>query len=572
MVGPSCADALERVAFSSNLVHAARVRWLGSLILIVLLNARPAAANPALQPPTSPAPAARLRFDVTVTNTLLSPSLGGRLLVIAARTNLPEPRLQIGPRGFSGPVIAGRDAPAWVRGKPISVGREHAVFPLRHFDDLPAGEHWIQAVLITNRDLRLPDAPGNLVSSPQRVRLDVAARRPVTLVLDRQLPEPAVTDTPLVRHLKIRSDALSRFWGRDMFLRAAVILPRTHAESPTRRYPLLVDIGGFGSRSDRFDRLINDPTPFRTNWLAYDTPQFVVLALDGAGPLGDPYWVNSDNNGPWGDALVRELIPHVEQEFRGIGHPWARFTTGGSTGGWVSLALQIFYPDYFGGCWSGFPDAVDFRAVQLIDLYADTNAYVNAAGFERPSERTRHGDVKYTMRHDVQFENVLGDGDDFATGGGQWGAWAATFGLRGAEGRPLPPWNPRTGEIDPAVRDAWRRYDLRHLLAEHWPILGPRLRGKLHIWVAGRDEFFLNQAAEHLETFLRDAQPAAEAQLTFGPREGHGWQPKPWVDLLREMQRAVEAGARQPAEAAREALFRSRLLHGPACPHCKGGR
>ena len=99
--------------------------------------------------------------------------------------------------------------------------------------------------------------------------------------------------------------------------------------------------------------LIQHPTPF------YD----------------DSYAVNSANNGPYGDALTQELIPRVEKQFRAIGQPWARTIYGGSTGGWESLAWQVFYPDLFNGTWTFCPDPVDFHYFQLIDIYDDDNAF-----------------------------------------------------------------------------------------------------------------------------------------------------------------------------------------------------
>src|SRR2546422_7905098 len=55
----------------------------------------------------------------------------------------------------------------------------------------------------------------------------------------------------------------------------------------------------------------------------------------------DSYAVNSENNGPYGDAIMRELVPYIERKYRGIGQGWARFTYGGSTGGWEAMAVQM---------------------------------------------------------------------------------------------------------------------------------------------------------------------------------------------------------------------------------------
>ena len=170
---------------------------------------------------------------------------------------------------------------------------------------------------------------------------------------------------------------------------------------------------------------------FRRMWLADDTPRMVYLQLDGDGPYGDPYQVNSDNNGPYGDAITQELIPHIEKKFRVIPQPYARVLDGESTGGWVSLALKVFYPDFFNAVWSSCPDGVDFRGFQLIDIYKDKNAYVDELGVARPSKRDINGNVEFTIRHECQMENVMGQGDSWTMSGQQWGAWNAAYGPRG---------------------------------------------------------------------------------------------------------------------------------------------
>ena len=157
-----------------------------------------------------------------------------------------------------------------------------------------------------------------------------------------------------------------------------MILPRDFAREPDRRYPLRVHIGGYGARfTGAAGRWLREPHFTNSGW-PMTLRGCCSSQLDGAGPFGDPYQINSANHGPYGDAITRELIPHVERTFRGIGRGSARVVDGGSTGGWVSLALQIFYPDFFNGAWSHCPDPVDFRSFQLIDIYKDDNAYVNA--------------------------------------------------------------------------------------------------------------------------------------------------------------------------------------------------
>ena len=208
---------------------------------------------------------------------------------------------------------------------------------------------------------------------------------------------------------------------------------------------------------------------------------------------------------------------------------------------WVSLALQVYYPDFFQGAWSHCPDPVDFRAYELMDIYRDDNAYVNAHGFERPAARERNGDVVYTVRHECLVERVLGRGDRWQLSGKDWCCWNAVFGPRGGDGLPIPLWDGKTGKIDRGVVEHWKRYDLRLVLQQNWPALGPRLRGKLHIWVGEADDYFLNNAVHLLDDFLRQAKPPAEHRISYGPGQGHSWRGLSEAQMMKEMAESIES-------------------------------
>jgi hypothetical protein len=444
---------------------------------------------------------------------------------------------------MAAPPVLGRDVEGLAPGGSVVLDSGSASFPVERLDQLPPGEYLAQAVLHVNKDLNVVNAPGDYYSEPVPLTIDPARAETFSLTLGRRLPEERLPeDTEFVRYLKVRSKALSEFHGRPIFLRASVILPRGFDAEPDRRYPLRVHIGGYGSRFTDVPTVEVRGSAFRQLWLADDTPRFLLLKLDGCGPLGDPYQVDSDNHGPYGRAITEELIPHVERTFRGVGDGRSRVLDGGSTGGWVALGLQVFYPDFFNGAWSFCPDAVDFRSFQLVNIYEDANAYVNGSGFERPGARTADGDVRYTMRHECGLENVLGLGDSWAMSGGQWGAWNATYGPRGADGRPVPLWDPKTGAIDRRVVEHWTRYDLRMVLEKNWPELGPKLRGKLHIWVGEADDYFLNNAVHRLDAFLTRADPPADAAIAYGPGAGHCWIGIDEAAMMEQM--AAATGAR----------------------------
>ncbi len=526
-------------------------------------------------PAAGPVPSGSLAFEVRLPEGFQL-AAESRLLVVAARHGTSEPRRLLGEVGPDAPTVLGVDVTHVTSDGQVRLGEGSSVFPWNHLREMPPGRYALQAVLVTNRDLWFPGAPGNWHS--ETVDFDLPPDRAglARLALTRRLPEDALPrESGPVRFRRIRSELLSRFWRRDLYCRVGVVLPRSWETEPSRRYPVVVDVGGFASRHDRALAWAREGSRLAAAWIEPDAPQLIWVTLDGAGPLGDPYQVDSENHGPFGRALMEEVLPAVEHEFRGLGQPWARFTTGGSTGGWVSLALQVFYPDFFGGCWSGFPDPVDFRDFQLVDLYRDTNAFVNPAGTERVSARTLDGGTQFTMRREVRHENVLGLGGVFTRSGGQWGSWNATFGGRGADGWPVPGWDPVSGAMKPGVGEAWARWDLRRVIEDNWATLASKLGGKIRVWVGESDEYFLNHAVHRLAETMGRLVPAAGARFEFGPGKGHGWNPRPLPEVWREMQAAADAGAAAAAAAGgggREAYFKARFMHGGHCPHCKGGR
>ena len=484
-----------------------------------------------------------LRFEVTVSPGLESDFSTGRLIVVAAPVasgHTREPRHRIGSVGVEATPIAAVDVDLLVGGQTIVVDETATAFPIS-LSDLTPADYDVQAVLDVSRDVRGVGAPGNWYSRSRRISIESDRDLVVELELTEFVPpEPMPSDTEYVRYVRLTSEHLSAFHGRPIVLRAAVILPRDFEQDRSRRYPVWLSVGGYGRRDTAASRLMGRGSPFRRAWLGDTAPRMLRVLLDGAGPYGDPYQVNSANNGPWGDALVEELLPHIEERFRGRGDPEARVIDGTSTGGWTALALHVLFPDSFNGAWSFCPDPVDFRAFQLLNIYDDDDAYVQN-GVERPSRRGPDGEVRFTMRHEVRMENVLGLGDSWTESGRQWGAWNAVYGPRDNDGRPLPLWDPVTGLIDRDVTSHWERYDLRLVLARNWATLAPKLDGKLNIWIGEMDDYYLNNAVHLLDDFLRERDPSFDVRIEYGSGEGHCWIPHTPEQLLREVGEQVGA-------------------------------
>jgi hypothetical protein len=288
---------------------------------------------------------------------------------------------------------------------------------------------------------------------------------------------------------------------------------------------------------------------FSRSWTADDFPRFIAISLEQQTPyFPDSYSVNSANNGPYGDAVIEEVIPELERRFRAIGKPYARLLEGASTGGWQTLALQLQHPELFGGAWVFQPDPIDFRRDQLVNIYADTNAFSlpnsQFTTTERPFRRSTEGQPAWTVRGLSLFEEVLGTR---GRSGYQLEGWEAVYGPTDADGYPKPLWNKLTGSIDKSVAAYWKDngFDLRDFAQRNWATLGPKLAGKLHFSAGDMDDFYLNLAVYRMEEFLRGAtNPVSDATFTYGrPMKGHGWHGSTWADLVRQMGAHVRKNA-----------------------------
>lgn len=277
-----------------------------------------------------------------------------------------------------------------------------------------------------------------------------------------------------------------------------------------------------------------------TQWNGDKFPRVVAITLQQQTPyFADSYSVNSANNGPYGDAIVEELVPFLEERFRLIRQPYARQLEGASTSGWQTLAMQLQHPDFFGGAWVLQPDPIDFTRYGMTNIYSDTNAFSVPLGqfvaAERYFQRTPDGQGLYTTRQLSLFEEVLGTRGRSSY---QLGAWEAVYGPVGADGYPVPLWNKLTGTIDRNVASYMRDhgYDLRAYAAAQWPTIGSKLQGKLHFFAGDMDDYWLNLAVYKFEEFARaTTNPKSDADFTYGrPMKGHAWHAWTWADFVRK--------------------------------------
>ena len=515
--------------------------------------------------------------SVSFTASASGKALDGRVLVLLSNDASAEPRMQIDDTPKS-QMVFGVTVDGLQPGAPVVVGDAATGYPVKQLSQVPAGDYTVQAVLNVYETFHRGDgvtiklapdrgegqhwnlAPGNLYSTPKKVHVGPGAK--ISVSLDRIIP-PIVpeADTKYVKHLKIQSALLTKFWGRPIFLSAIVLLPEGFEEHPNAHYPEMVFEGHFPDSVPDFRTTPPDPNlkPVYSDrfhlagynriqqeeayaeykrWIAPGFPRVLVIQIQHANPFyDDSYAVNSANVGPYGDAIETELMPAVEKQFRGIGQAWARFLYGGSTGGWESLAVQMFYPDRYNGAFVACPDPVDFHAYTTRDIYKDDNMfYIQGATklIEQPAMRNYLGQTLISLRDNVQFEAALGD---HGRSGEQFDIWQAVYGPVGPDGYPRPIFDKQTGAIDHTTAAYWHdHFDLNAILARDWAKpgnpLGPKLQGKLHLYVGSDDTYFLNDAVYLMEDFLKTTGTPGhgvpyEGEVQYGPRAEHCWNGDP---------------------------------------------
>jgi Putative esterase len=526
-------------------------RW--SFIAVIVSIA---ATTPLARQPAGP------RVEITLAADARREATTGMVYLAVGRIddNKRTPIEQVSPTGS--PLFS-KYVEGLAPGSTVTITGAQSGHPLTSLTDLPAGEYLMQPfVNVYTRFARADGktvwlhmdqwegqdwkrSPGNIYGEPVRVSFDP---RSSSIRLNAGTVIPPITppaDTELVKRIRIQSTILTKWWGHPIYLGATVLLPKDYDKKPDVRYPINYEHGHFSLRAPGG---FGSGGSFDTFWLANDTPRMIYVTLQHPSPYyDDSYGVNSENNGPYGDAIMQELIPAVEQKFRVIREPWARTLSGGSTGGWIAAAHQIFYPDFYGRAFASCPDAVDFRYHQIVDIYNDANAYFVNKGWmkvDRPNQQRADGNIESMMKDENRYELVVGDR---SRSGGQWDIWEATYSPVGADGYPKRLWDKVTGQIDKSVAEQWRKYDLRHILQTNWATLGPKVADKLNVYVGDMDSYYLNNAVEKLNEFLTKADnPKFTGEVVFQRRAPHCWGPR-GAELMTKMMAHIEK--RAPKEA-----------------------
>ncbi len=494
-----------------------------------------------------------LKFEISYPSEVSGEPITGRVYVMISENDRREPRLQIRTHGVP---FYGKDVEDLEPDETVVINEEIFGYPVESIKKIPPGEYYVQGFVNIYTEFKRADghtvwmhndqwegqrwniSPGNIYSDVLKVKIDPNETKKIRLVCNNVIP-PIETppDSKWVKRIKFQSEILSEFWGQPMYLGATILLPKGYDELPEVHYPvnyiqdhfsLHAPYGFSAEEPEEGSQRRGRGSEFSKFWMSEDCPRMLLVTFQHPCPYyDDSYAVNSANCGPYGDAIMQELIPYVEENFRVIRKPYARVLSGGSTGGWEALALLVFHPDFFGGTWALCPDPVDFRYFQTVNIYRDKNAYYKEFGWVKvptSSDRFPDGIVRLTIQQRNHMELAMGTKN---RSGEQIDIFEAVFGPVGPDGYVKPLFDKRTGEIDHSVAEYWKEnFDLRHILERDWETLGPKLVGKLHIYVGDMDTFYLDSAVRLLEKFLEGTkQPYYAGLVEYGDQRPHCWGP-----------------------------------------------
>jgi len=532
-----------------------------------------------------------MKFQLSFPSSVHPEAITGRIFVIITKNGTSEPRMQL----FDVPFF-GADVGQLMPGTAAVIDAATTGYPVRSLEEIPAGDYYVQGLLNAYTEFHRSDghhiwahmdqwegqdmarSPGNLISEVHTMHLDPQSGYDLKLELNRKIPPIQVpADTEWIQRIRFQSELLSQFWGQPIYIGATILLPRGYDANPEDHYPVVYVQGHFSldapfgfktepdppgtkswarRREECIAKGLNMAEPpgdaefngaqynvesgyeFYQAWNSDGFPRMIAVTFQHPTPyFDDSYAVNSANSGPYGDAIMSELIPYVEEHFRIIRQPYARVLTGCSTGGWGSLALQAYHPDFFGGTWAFCPDSVDFRRYYGgVNLYEDRNAFVVGTGEEwmkpeRDCFRGHGSQVRISNRQFSRLTSILGTQD----AGYAWLNYTPV----GNDGYPTPVWDLTTGKIDREVVEYMKAhdYDLREYLERNWPKIGSKLVGKLHVYCGDEDGGYFNLAVYLLEDFLANTrEPHYAGAFHYGrPLKGHGWQPMTNAELMKTM-------------------------------------
>ena len=481
-----------------------------------------------------------LTVRITLAREAADHSISGRMIVVVSSKPPNGAGAILGPNGEQ-VWLAAQEVRNLEPGGSVEINGDTLAFPAA-LSTVPAGDYYAMALLDLDHNAAYHfTSPGDIHSKVIPIQgFDPVKNPALELTLtERVAPPPPVQLPKNAERFDFVSPALSAFWGQPVHMRGIVVLPPDYAKT-TVRYPTVYWTHGFGGDERSIEAGV--APQFATLLNERKIPPMLYVLMDESCATGTHEFADSVNNGPWGTALTKELIPYLEKRYRTMTTPQGRFVTGHSSGGWAALWLGVTYPDVFGGTWPTSPDPSDFRNFTGPDLRARPveNIYRKADGSPRMLVRIGGKDVE-SLEQFARQERVLGDY------GGQFASFEWVFSPRGQDGRPQQLFDRDTGVINPAVAEAWEKYDIAEVIRSHVATLRPKLQDRIHLTVGSADTFHLDESARLLDQTLKEL--GIRAQFTYMEGRNHFdlYQDGLGIKIANEMEAVAHPKPAKPA-------------------------
>lgn len=348
--------------------------------------------------------------------------------------------------------------------------------------DVKPGYYKMIAILDTNATERGNNVYGNLYTRREGILHVTDSGASGQLLLSNVFPQRPFSSSDSIKEVMLASPLLTSFRKMAIFHKAGIYLPPSYFTKPQQEFPVVYVIPGWGGVHQQ----VASGNARKLYGLGSgDEKIYVFLNPEVQTPYGLHAYVDSRVNGPWGTALIRELIPYIQQTFRASRDPKLTFIMGQSSGGYGALWLALHFPSSFGGAWITAPDPIDFSNFTGIDIYKDNNAFVDAQGKER-GIYIINGVPKSSIREGYIKENFDGDG-------GQQQSFEAEFGVPDKNGRPQPLYD-SSGKINRKVAESWKPYDMALYVKSNASMLRKKLTGPVKIYAGSKDNFLLDKS------------------------------------------------------------------------------
>ena len=207
-------------------------------------------------------------------------SSDGRLFLFLVQNPNVEPRTQTWPN--PGNNMFAKNFTGWKATETLNIENSEgwSKTPTWPLDSIPAGDYYVQLLWDQDTLESNIDAPGNIYSEKQKISIN--SDLTVDIKLDKLIKKRQLMDNPLVKEVTLKSDTLSKWWGKEMDVKASILLPSNYEKG--KEYPIIYNVAGYGGRYDRINRLAGDEE-FMNWWKSDDAPKLIMVFSGWRRPL-----------------------------------------------------------------------------------------------------------------------------------------------------------------------------------------------------------------------------------------------------------------------------------------------